>query len=369
MHVIGALVAGGAERFVVSLIQRMKFDGADPSLCVLSSRCDAVGLEMRAMLTAARIHVEVGPSARVGWGTLKWYARMLSKWRPDIVHLHTPNTEMIQYLSGFILHRKLVYSRYVLFRTIHNTSLPEGWLQRLAYLRNHVECSIACGEAARVSYSRIIAGSLVTIQNGVDFSYPIRSEDNALVARRFLNLEECGYHFMSVGRMAGGALESCQKAQDVVLHAWRRSGLGNRGCYLHLMGDGNLRAELERVAAGDQSIFFHGVSKDVPIWLKAVDCFVMPSRFEGLPIAAIEAVGSGLPCIFTEIPSLRELAPPVALWCKVNDVESLAAQLTTMVQQQPHPSVAATEDFRKSYSIGRTAQEYHRMYAEHGYEL
>ena len=102
MHVIGAFVAGGAERFVVSLIQRMKFDGADPSLCVLSSRCDAVGLEMRAMLTAARIHVEVGPSARVGWGTLKWYARMLSKWRPDIVHLHTPNTEMIQYLSGFI---------------------------------------------------------------------------------------------------------------------------------------------------------------------------------------------------------------------------------------------------------------------------
>ena len=63
----------------------------------------------------------------------------------------------------------------------------------------------------------------------------------------------------------------------------------------------------------------------------------MPSRFEGLPIAAIEAVGSGLPCIFTEIPSLRELAPPVALWCKVNDVESLAAQLTTMVRQQLHP--------------------------------
>ena len=97
----------------------------------------------------------------------------------------------------------------------------------------------------------------MTIQNGVDFSYPIRSEDNALVARRFLNLEECGYHFMSVGRMAGGALESCpKKAQDVVLHAWRRSGLGNRGCYLHLMGDGNLRAEAGKVGGGRSINFF-----------------------------------------------------------------------------------------------------------------
>ena len=119
----------------------------------------------------------------------------------------------------------------------------------------------------------------------------------------------------------------------MLLEAWRASGLNTRGCLLHLLGDGNLRAGLVELAGGDPSILFHGVRDEIETWLQAADCFVMPSRFEGLPIAGIEAAGAGAyPVFFPDILPLRELSAPLARWCAVNDPESLALQLRQFAQ-------------------------------------
>lgn len=39
---------------------------------------------------------------------------------------------------------------------------------------------------------------------------------------------------------------------------------------------------------------------DVPQLMQAMDCFVLPSRFEGLPVVGIEAQAAGLPCYFAD---------------------------------------------------------------------
>jgi glycosyltransferase involved in cell wall biosynthesis len=366
VHVIGALIAGGAERFVVSLVKKLKAEGVDVSLWVLSTRCDAAGAAMVADLRAAGIPCQTGPTFKVGWQTLFWYRKLLSDKQPDVIHLHTPNTELAHFLCGEWIDR-FSFVRRGLFRTLHNSQPPESWILRKAYRGNRSLCSIACGRAVEEQYSGKIVGPLKCIENGVDFSHPIKTRELAISLRHKLGMDPDGYHFVNVGRMSGDSLTESAKAHDTLLHAWRQSELGLRHCYLHLLGDGNLRSQLVDLSGGDPSIVFHGVRENVQPWLQAADCFVMPSRSEGLPIAGIEAIGAGLPCIFTNIPPLRELSPPEAMWCQVDDVVALAENLHLAYRKRAVPSPADVEVFREKNSISRTAQQYRHVYQVNGY--
>ena len=72
---------------------------------------------------------------------------------------------------------------------------------------------------------------------------------------------------------------------------------------LLLIGDGpylfNIKRSVSELRIED-SVFFLGRRNDVPQLLQAMDCFVLPSRFEGLPIVGVEAQAAGVPCIVSD---------------------------------------------------------------------
>ena len=72
---------------------------------------------------------------------------------------------------------------------------------------------------------------------------------------------------------------------------------------LVLIGDGPLKKKMEKRVKKkgiEKSVLFLGVRKDIPELLQMIDIFVLPSRFEGLGIALIEAQASGLVCYASE---------------------------------------------------------------------
>ncbi len=356
VHVIGALAAGGAERFVVDLVRELKGRGRDVELLILSSRRDEAGEDMARCLEVEGIQFEAGPTARIHLRTIWWYVCALRR-RPDsIVHLHTTNTELIHYLASAV-----VGDRFIVVRTIHNTVLPETGLSGLAFRRLPAEVSIACGDTAMDRHGRALRGRVQAISNGVRFDWPIRGGVASQRARESLGLDSSTLDFLSVARMTGASMAESQKAHDVLIRAWQQSAVGDRAT-LHLLGDGGLRTELEGLADGDESIQFHGVRKDVRSWFLAADAFVMASRWEGLPIAGIEAVGSGLPCLFSDIPSLREMNAPVTLLSDPGDSDELAQNFRSFVDSPVFPSDEAVATFRRHYSIERAASEYDGVY-------
>ena len=69
------------------------------------------------------------------------------------------------------------------------------------------------------------------------------------------------------------------------------------------IGDGDLRKEIEKIVTDkglNDTVLFLGNRKDVSILYSALDAFIMPSLYEGLPLVGVEAQASGVSCLFSD---------------------------------------------------------------------
>jgi len=107
-----------------------------------------------------------------------------------------------------------------------------------------------------------------------------------------------------------------EKGVDVLLHAWGRMMHAPAGWRadlaprLQLVGDGALRPQLERIAAElgiTDSVEFLGLRTDIVDLLQQSWGFVLPSRWEGMPNALLEAMACGLPCIATRVSGSEDI--------------------------------------------------------------
>lgn len=95
-----------------------------------------------------------------------------------------------------------------------------------------------------------------------------------------------------------------QKGLDVLIQALPRIRAAIGNVTLAVLGDGPERDRLTTLATHlgiGESVRFEGVVPDVAPHLAAADAFVLPSRFEGLPLALLEAMAAGVPVIATAV--------------------------------------------------------------------
>jgi len=106
------------------------------------------------------------------------------------------------------------------------------------------------------------------------------------------------------------------KGVDVLLHAWGRmlceptEWRAHLKPRLRLVGEGVCGAQMERIVAGlgiQDSVEFLGSRADVVDLLQQSWGFVMPSRWEGMPNALLEAMACGLPCVATRVSGSEDI--------------------------------------------------------------
>lgn len=105
--------------------------------------------------------------------------------------------------------------------------------------------------------------------------------------------------------VAVGRLER-QKGFDVLIKAHSRLRIGGSRHRLVILGEGRLRAELQRLAEDlhvSDSVVMPGFVKDPFSVLRTADVFALSSRFEGFPIVLVEALALNLPTVAADCPS------------------------------------------------------------------
>jgi glycosyltransferase involved in cell wall biosynthesis len=143
------------------------------------------------------------------------------------------------------------------------------------------------------------------IRSGVDLSAPRRGRDRRAEIRAELGIAGC-FAVGTVGRLVA------QKNLGTLIDAYAmaRTGIGPGRGRLVLVGDGPERAYLEaraRAAGLGDDVLFCGHRCDAAELVAAFDVFALPSRWEGLPRALVEAVAAGVPVVATPVGGVAEL--------------------------------------------------------------
>lgn len=135
------------------------------------------------------------------------------------------------------------------------------------------------------------------VPNTIDTERFSFNESARIRCRQELNLSE---NDMVIG--AVGLLEE-YKNHIFLLDVMKNLRENGKKATLIIFGGGSLLSMLKERAAAlgvSDQIIFYGVTNDIPSWLSAMDCYVMPSLIEGLPISAVEAQANGLPCLLSD---------------------------------------------------------------------
>src|SRR5205823_1941917 len=131
---------------------------------------------------------------------------------------------------------------------------------------------------------------------------------------------------LMVGRLAS------PKRPDLALRALAALRAAIPEAELHVVGDGSLRLQAERLAAKlglAEAVRFLGHREDVPELLAASECALLASDYEGCPLTVVEAMAAGVPVAATDAGGTGELVPPGSTGelGPLGDAEALALAL------------------------------------------
>lgn len=192
----------------------------------------------------------------------------------------------------FFMGRKIVFHS-------HNGSTDKMRLHRICrpllkmICKNYVACSSQAGEHMFGKTRR----EIFIMPNAIDFEKYKYDERTRQRKREELHVQQSKV-ICHVGRL------SMQKNPYRLIDIFDIVAEKVPEAVLLSVGSGELEDEVKAYAASKKCsdrIYFLGSRKDVPDILMASDVFILPSLYEGLSIAALEAQVTGIPCIFSNV--------------------------------------------------------------------
>ncbi|GAA2920428.1 glycosyltransferase [Streptomyces enissocaesilis] len=358
-------VEGGVARVVTDLVRAQT--GAGLRTVVACPPDGALASE--AAEAGARVHTwpaERAPGPRLAKEVMT-AARLIRACRPHVVHAHSAKAG----LAGRLAVRGRVPTVFQphawSFDAVQGreAALALGWERYAARWSTRTLC--VSETERRAGEEAGIAARWSVIRNGVDLRH-FRPDEGAsrAPARAALPLLS--------GLPATAPLVVClgrlchQKGQDILLRAWRQVASAVPGARLVLVGDGPDRERL--TAQAPPGVLFAGASRDPRPWLHAADVVVLPSRWEGMALAPLEAMACGRPVVLSDVSGARESLPPGhEAHCLVppRDPRALAAALTNLLADPGLREAlgrAAQTHTRSTRDVRKTAAAVFGLYRE-----
>lgn len=292
LHVIGYMNRGGAETMLMNLYRNI--DRTKIQFDFVQNEGEPAAFDAEITELGGRIYHCPRYHGKNHFSYTSWWKRFFKEHKGEyrIIHGHIGSTAAI-YLS--------IAKSYGLYTIVHSHSAGGGSaIYRLfsfptRYIANHF---FACSHEAAISrYGKKVNDDPERCQilnNAIETNRFVYSAETRNKIREMWNIPMSSIVIGHVGRFVE------VKNHIFLLQIFNEIKKKNKDVLLLLVGDGELRPQIENKIHEinlQDSVILTGVQSNVCDFLQAMDIFVMPSLYEGLPVSMVEAQAAGLPCV------------------------------------------------------------------------
>ena len=322
MQIVNDLDVGGAQEVVRTLVENLSLLGCTPVVCAFKDG------PLRQDIEALGIPVEILPERRYSVFSLpsflyeiigyrKLLNNIVKKYQIDIIQTH-----ILRSMDFLVLSLKSQHGPKV-FWTFHNElfDLREDhldkyqWLLKPKRLSHHLLYRIGSKWVdGIIAVSQDVKTALIDTMRGIP-SEKITVICNSVDVQRYIKdfnrdqiRHDLGFNPITKLGIVVATFKK-QKGHQYLIKAASRVTDQYPNFHLLFVGDGELREELKSLTKKlnlEDHIHFLGTRRDIASLLAASDLFILPSLWEGLPMALIEAMASEMPIVATDVSGTKQ---------------------------------------------------------------
>lgn len=360
LYVITSTTIGGAERKLDAIISGLD-KNAFTAAGVISLKPAGPVAESIKKSGVRTVSLDMGyiPSP----SDLSRLASEIEKFQPDVVNAFL--FRAIQFCRAAKTIKRLKFSLVSSTEVNYRTRNPViRLIDRLLRRKDEITvCESRTSADYLVKNMGYLPSRVTVARNGTDPYYWVFSLEERERVRRELGLSKNEILVTSVGRL------SRQKGHSYLVDAI--AGINNpAGIKCVILGTGPEKASLEaRINAKglEGKVILAGEKDYIKPWLCASDIFVLPSLWEGIPIALLEAMAVGLPCVASSVDGIQEVIEngKSGILCPPADSNALANALIRLTEDVPlrnNISLAAKKVIRDDFSTKAMIRKYEEIY-------
>jgi len=297
LHVLGTLNRGGAETMIMNIYHnidrsKIQFDFIKHT----NKKCD---YDDEIIKLGGKIY-------SIPRYTGKNHLKYIESWN-DFFNSHTEYKIIHGHMRSTAAIYLKIAKKHGLLTIAHSHSIASRGNKLQQFIKYIMQLPIrytadylfACSEQAGkwlFGKNVINKNNFNVIKNAIDIEKYLFNQSKRNEMRKTLNIED---KFV-VGHVGSFTYPKNHKFLIEVFNEIQKQ---NRATILLLIGDGELRSQIEKQISDlglEDKVILTGTVSNVNEYLQAMDVFVFPSIFEGLGIAVIEAQAAGLPCVVAD---------------------------------------------------------------------
>lgn len=356
---ITGLHTGGAEILLRSLLN--SFDSEKYTYVVVSLL--PIGEIGELMKRDGHKVLSIDMKSKIDLRSIWRLHRILRDEKPDIIHAHLFHAIVLGRIMGKLCHRIPVIT------TIDNVEV--GGKIRELILRWTAALSSANTAVCQTVAEEMLIRKIFTSQkydviyNAVELQHTKLSSDEKNALRKKLGIPVQAIMLVGIGRLTK------IKGFNFLIDAFKEVACSNTSIHLYILGEGpehdNLSQQIKERSL-EERVYLTGNVQNSDEYLQAADVFILPSLWEGLSLALLEAASAGLLLVATSVGGNPEIIVDGVngFLIPTKDVDKLAEKISYAITlsntERKRMTKEAVNTVRNHFSISKTVAKYASLY-------